>query len=81
MQKDMFRIIDKIRYIFQDIKKIFKKQKLTVRITNQECTVLGRVGTCHIAVDITGKNIKINDEVILHDKIKFIDSSIRREWY
>lgn len=80
MQKDMFRIIDKIRYIVQDIKNIFQKQKLTVKINNQECNVLGRVGTYHITVDITGKNVKINDEVILHDKIKFIDSSIRREW-
>ena len=77
IQKDMFRIIDKIRYLLHDIKYIFQKQKLKVNINGQECTVLGRVGTCHI----TGKNIKINDEVILHDKIKFIDSSIRREWY
>lgn len=81
MQKDMFRMIDKIRYMLHDIKNILKKQKLTVNINGQECTVLGRVGTCHITVDITGKDIKINDEVILHDKTKFIDSSIRREWY
>lgn len=80
VQKDMFRMIDKIRYLLHDIKNILKKQSLTVNINGQECTVLGRVGTCHITVDITGKNIKINDEVILHDKIKFIDSSIRREW-
>lgn len=80
IQKDMFRPIDKIRYIVQDIKNLFKKQKITVDINGQECTVLGRVGTYHLTVDITGKNIKINDEVILHDKTKYIDSNIRREW-
>ncbi len=80
VQRDMFRIRDKIRYLLQDIKALFKKQKLTVTINGQKCTVLGRVGTFHLTVDITGKNVKINDEVILHDKTKYIDSSIRREW-
>ena len=76
----MFRGIDKIRYIVRDIKDAFKKQQLFVTINGKKCPILGRVGTYHVTVDITGKNVKINDEVIFNANLKHIDSSIRREW-
>ena len=78
--KDMFRGIDKIRYIVRDIKDALKKQQLFVTINNKKCPILGRVGTYHVTVDITGKNVKIGDEVIFNANLKHIDSSIRREW-
>ena len=77
---DMFRTIDKIRYIVGDFKNIFRKQQLFVKINGQNCPILGRVGTYHVTVDITGKDVKINDEVVFNTNIKHIDSSIRREW-
>ena len=78
--RDMFRIVDKIRYIIRDIKDGLKKQQLYVKINGQNCPILGRVGTYHVTVDITGKNIKTNDEVIFNTSIKHVDSSVRREW-
>lgn len=78
--RDMFRLIDKIRYIVGDLKNIFRKQQLFVNISGQKCPILGRVGTYHVTVDITGKDIKINDEAIFNTSIKHVDSSIRREW-
>lgn len=80
VEKDMFRFIDKIRYIVNDIKDLLKKKQLFVKINGQSCPILGRVGTYHITVDITGKNVNINDEVIFNTSIKYVDSSIRREW-
>lgn len=78
--KDMFRKIDKIRYIVGDIKNLLKKQQLFVNINGQRCPILGRIGTYHVTVDITGRNVKIDDEVIFNTSIKHVDSSIRREW-
>ena len=78
--KDMFRFIDKLRYLSNDFKSLFKKQKLYVTINNKKCEILGRVGTYHVTVDITGKNVKIGDEVIFNSSIKYVDSSVRREW-
>ena len=78
--RDMFRTIDKIRYIIGDLKGLFKKQQLFVSINGQKCPIIGRVGTYHITVDITGKNVKINDEVVFNASIKYVDSSLRREW-
>lgn len=78
--RDMFRPIDKIRYIVRDIKDAFKDNSLYVNINNQKCKVLGRVGTYHLTVDITGKNANINDEITFDINPKYIDSSIRREF-
>ena len=78
--RDMFRGIDKIRYIVRDVKDALKKQQLFVTINGKKCPILGRVGTYHVTVDITGKNVKINDEAIFNANLKHIDSDIRREW-
>lgn len=78
--KDMLRTIDKIRYLVEDFKNLFKKQKLFVEIKGQKHPILGRIGTYHITVDTNGKDIKINDEVILSTNIKHVDSNVKREW-
>ena len=78
--RDMFRPIDKLRYIVRDIKDAFKKQQIFVTINGQKCPILGMVGTCHVTIDITDKNINIGDEVIFNANIKHVDSSIKREW-
>lgn len=78
--KDMFRKVDKLRNISRAIKDFFKKEKLSVKIENQDCTVLGRVGTHHIICDINDKDINIGDTVIIELNPKYVDSSICREY-
>lgn len=78
--RDMFRLVDKIRYVVRDFKDLLKKQKLYVSINGKRCQILGRIGTHHVTVDVTGKDININDEVIFNNSIKHVDTSIRREW-
>ena len=78
--KDMFRTIDKIRYIVRDVKNCFKKQKLYVKINGERCEVLGRLGMFHVTANITGKNIQINDEVIFDVSPMMVDSSVAREY-
>lgn len=87
-QRDMFRKIDKLRYIVRDFKDSFKDKSLYVDILCKEgskreykrCKVLGRIGMYHISVDVTGKNVKIGDEVKLNVSPMFVDSMIRREY-
>lgn len=78
--RDMFRNIDKLRYIVRDIKDYFKKQSLYVEINGENCKVLGRIGMYHVSVDVTGKDVKINDEAIFKVSPMYVDSSIRREY-
>lgn len=78
VDKDMFRTVDKLRYISRDLKDLVKKQKLEVQINGESCKFLGRIGMCHIAVDITGKDIKINDEVKISVNPIYVNSNIER---
>lgn len=78
--RDMFRPIDKLRYIVRDIKDAFKNQSLYVKINNKNCRILGRVGTYHVIADITNLDVNIGDEAIFQINPKYVDSSIRREY-
>ena len=80
VDKDMFRGIDKIRYVVRDIKDCFKKQDLYVKINGEKCKILGRIGMFHVTVDITGKDIKINDEAVFEINPLLVNSNIRREY-
>lgn len=78
--RDMFRTVDKLRYIVRDIKDSIKDKNIYININNQKCRVLGRVGTYHLTVDITGKKAEIGDEIKINLNPKYVDSSIRREY-
>lgn len=80
VDRDMFRPIDKLRYIVRDIKDATKKQQLYVKINGEKFKILGRLGMFHVTVDITGKEIKVNDEVTFEVSPMLVDSSIKREY-
>ena len=80
VDRDMFRPVDKLRYIVRDIKDALKNKKLYVTINGERCEVLGRLGMFHVSVDITGKNIKVNDEVQFEVSPMFVESSITRDY-
>ena len=78
--KDMFRTIDKMRYLLESIKAFFKKQDQYVKIRRTKCKILGRIGTYHVVCDIGQKEIKVGDKVDFTINPKFVDSEIRREY-
>lgn len=78
--KDMFRTVDKMRYLLENVKSFFKKQAMYAKIKDTNCEILGRIGTYHVVCDIGEKDIKIGDKVIFSVNTKFVDSEIRREY-
>ena len=78
--RDMFRTIDKMRYLSESIKLFFRKQSLYVTIKDSKCKILGRIGTYHVTCDIEQKDVKIGDKAIFSVNPKFVDSNIRREY-
>lgn len=78
--RDMFRTIDKLRYIVRDIKDFFKKKKIYIKIKDKNYEIIGRIGTYHIICNISNSDIKIGNKVIINVNPKFVDSSIRREY-
>ena len=79
-QRDMFRPVDKLRYIVRDIKDAFKDNSLYINVNGKKCKVLGRVGTYHLTIDISNVEANINDEIIININPKYVDSGIRREF-
>lgn len=78
--KDMFRTVDKFRYLLDSIKTFFRKQDMYVKIRGSNCKILGRIGTYHVVCDIDGKDINIGDTAIFPINTKFVDSELRREY-
>ena len=78
--KDMYRPIDKLRYLVGTVKDFFKDKSFYVKINDENCKILGRIGTYHIVCDITGKNVKIGDIVKISIDPRFVDSRVRREY-
>ena len=78
--KDMFRMMDKIRYLLDSVKSFFKKQALYVKIKDSNCKILGRVGTYHVVCEMEDKDIKIGDTAIFSVNPKFVNANIRREY-
>lgn len=77
---DMFRTIDKLRYLSGNIKSFFKKQCLWVKIKDKNYPVVGRMGMYHVSVDITGSDIKVGDKAIFDVCPFYVDTRIRREY-
>lgn len=80
VDRDMFRKIDKLRYIVRDVKDSFKNKQIYVTINGEKCKVLGRLGMFHVSVDITEKDVKINDEVHFEVSPMFVDSNLTRDY-
>lgn len=78
--RDMFRTIDKLRYLVGSVKDFFKKQAMYVKINENNCRILGRIGTYHVVCEIGQKDIKIGDIASFSVNTKFVDSNIRREY-
>ena len=78
--EDAFRTVDRIRTIATSIKHFFRKKEVYVTINNQKCKVLGKIGTFHVTVDITNKDVKLGDIVKFTTGPMYVNSGIRREY-
>lgn len=64
-----------------EFKKLFKNNKLKVRINNKSYEIIGKLGMYHAIIDITNSNnINIGDEVELDITPLQTNDIIRREY-
>ncbi len=80
VERDMFRPIDKIRYVVNDIKDMFRKTNKQIEIAGKKCEILGRIGTFHIVADITGKEIHIGDIANIQVNPTLVNPQITRTY-
>lgn len=80
-QRDSFSFKDNILSVCMEIKKIFTRPKLRVKINDSYYNVIGRLGMFHAVIDITGANdINIGDTVIIDVAPLYTNINIRREY-
>jgi len=80
VREDMFRFIDKVRELYHSMKRFLRKEALNVTIDDKKYNILGKVGMYHIAIDITGSEVRINDIVYLDINPLDVDNNIEREY-
>lgn len=77
-KRDMFRPVDKLRYVVGDVKAFFKRQGISVVINGQKCKVVGRVGATSFVADVTDRDVSPGDEVVMEINPLFVDSGVER---
>lgn len=77
---DMFRTMDKLRYLSGNIKSFFKKQSLKVKINGKVYPVVGRMGMYHVTVNVTDSDVKVGDTAVFDIVPFYVDTRIRREY-
>ncbi len=77
---DAFRFKDILRYIYSDVRSLFRDNSIYVTINNKKCRLLGRVSMFNIIADITDIEAQVGDAVHLECNPILIDSAIEREY-
>lgn len=62
---DRSRWKDCLRGMLEEFRNLLKRPKTFVQINGCSCPVVGVVGSLHCAVDVTGRDCKIGDKVLL----------------
>lgn len=78
--RDSFSFKDNILSILIEIKKLFKDNSLKATINGKKYSIIGRLGMYHAIIDITGSDIKENDEVILDIAPLQTNENVKREY-
>jgi len=76
--KDTFRLIDILRYVYEDLKNIGRK--LYVTLNGKQVRIIGRISMYNIIIDITGIDAKIGDIVTLECNPILIESTVTRKY-
>ena len=81
IKRDNFKFSNNIIAILSEIKKLFKDNRLEVKINGQTFKIIGRLGMYHSIIDITDSNdIKTGDIAILEITPLQTNEEIRREY-
>jgi len=73
-----FRLIDTLRYIYNNIKQFLIKPKFTVIINEKRYNIIGNIGMYNMEIDVTDSDVNISDKVILEVSTKHVDSRVER---
>ncbi len=74
------RVIDKMYYLYNDIKRDLKGYKHYAKIGNKTYEVIGGIDLSHMVVDISGSNVQIGDKAIFDINTFYANPLLKREY-
>lgn len=77
---DDFTFKNRLVALGRAVKNLFRRKELKVTIKDKTYKVIGRLGMYHMIVDVTGSDVKSQDEVTLDAKPMYVNTNIRREY-
>lgn len=63
-EHDLYRFRDKLRYLFADLRDLFRRRRVTVTIGGKRAQVLGHIGMVHTVVNVSKIPCEVGDEVV-----------------
>ena len=80
-KRDSFSFKDNILSVCMELKKVFTRPRLQVKINNKIYNIIGRLGMYHSIIDITGaEDITVGNEVVVDIAPLYTNTNIRREY-
>lgn len=80
VKNDTFKFIDKVRILKHSLESFFKDDKIYAYVNQKRYPIIGKVGMNHIAINVTGENIKLGQEVYFEVSPTLVSSKVRREY-
>ena len=79
-ERNKNRAIDKMYYLYNDIKKDLKGYHYYAKIGNNNYKVIGGVDLSHMILDITGSSVKVGDKVVFDINTFYANPLLKREY-
>ena len=77
-ENDIFRLIDRIRYLIHDCKQFFRVRRPYVLIRGKRAPLLGHIGMVHCVADVTDIQCEAGDEVKIEIPAIYTNANIER---
>ena len=77
---DLFRFADICRYLYHDLKLLWRKPTVTARLGEKRIHMLGRPATTHAFFDVTGLECRPGDRVVLDWAPLKVDAGVERSY-
>ncbi len=78
--KDTYRPIDVLRYLYANIKKMVDKSPVYAFVGNKKARVIGRVSMCNIVLDVTKIECEIGDKVKMDVNPLLVSAKVVRDY-
>lgn len=80
LENQRFKKLSKLKRAINELKNVFRDDSIVLKVNNTNYKVVGQIGMFDTVIDITGHDLKENDDVYFPVRPIMIDSSVERRY-